>query len=442
MPATERESQLLEAIAQTHAWHYPRNRAYRQTAAARGIGATVEPDDLPRLLRPTAQTFKSYIDVLGTPFPQDRPHGFLEWLADQLSVDLPRERFSRFRSRYRTLESLLRDLEQVFADLRLQASTSSGTSGRATIMIHDEVGLESRTESFYLAFQRYLMAADFQRAIFLMPQHTRIAMARMAGVSVKRLGLSDDRIHFTIPFPAEPDQVRIRAGRTFRPGWRGALEKRVWHPFMGWMQDHYVTGRAVQGALALLRQAQGAGERVLLFGGWVQLHAVAQALSQAGERLCLAPGSLWGTGGGLKELYPLTPAEIRQDLAGAVELADGQPVPVRDVYGMAEGSWVAMQCSQGNYHVPPWIYVRTLDDDDQFQEGPDTTGLLAFFDPYGGGRLFPAFFRTADRVRLIRGNGGHEPGRRCPCGERGDYVACDSIQRVDLLDEAGCAAQV
>ena len=71
MPPVQRESILLEAIAESHAWHYQRNQAYRHTVAARGVGTTVGPSDLDRLLRPTAQTFKSYIEILGTPFPQE-----------------------------------------------------------------------------------------------------------------------------------------------------------------------------------------------------------------------------------------------------------------------------------------------------------------------------------------------------------------------------------
>jgi len=67
---------------------------------------------------------------------------------------------------------------------------------------------------------------------------------------------------------------------------------------------------------------------------------------------------------------------------------------------------------------------------------------LAFFDPYGSGPLFPSFFKTADQVRLIRGDGAGNRNGHCPCGELGAYIPQDSIQRVDLLDEAGCAAQV
>lgn len=451
IPPGERGPILLDGIARSHAWHYARNHAYRLAVSARGVGPTVVGREslahelgqtLPRLLRPTAQTFKSYIDILGTPFPQEQPRAFVEWLADQLSVELPRDRFSHFRGRYRSLEALLRHIEQVFADLGLEASTSSGTSGRSTILVRDQDSLDKTVESFYLAFQRFMgMRAD-HRAIFVMPRQTRIAMARMAGFSVRRVGLPENRVHFAIPFPAEPDQVRIRAGRTFRSGWHGFVERRFWHPFMNWMQEHYVTQHAVQGTLKLLYQAEAAGEKVLLFAGWVQLHAVARELSRLGRTLRLAPGSILGTGGGLKERYPYGPAQIREELARVVELDERQAIPIRDVYGMAEGNWAAMQCAHGSYHIPPWVYARTLDQDDRFQEGADTTGLLAFLDPYGGGQLFPAFFKTADRVRLINGSGAYDPARCCPCGEIGSYMLRDSIQRVDLLDEAGCAAQV
>ena len=65
-----------------------------------------------------------------------------------------------------------------------------------------------------------------------------------------------------------------------------------------------------------------------------------------------------------------------------------------------------------------------------------------FFDPFGGGQLFPAFYKTADQVRLINGAGCYNPNLNCSCGEEGTYIVKDSIQRVDLFGEAGCGAQV
>lgn len=435
MPPDQLRPILLEAIQHTHVWHFERNSAYQRTVAARGVGPSIQPAELPLLLRPTAQTFKSYIEILGTPFPQDKPHAFLAWLAEQVSVPLPSERFAQLRQRYGSLEALLRDVERIFADFGFEVLTSSGTSGRATIMVRDQAGIARTVESFYLAFQRYFgMQAD-HRAVFVMPQRTRIAMARMASFSVQRVGLTSDRIHFTIPFPAEPDHVRIRAGRTYRPGLAGRLERRILNPFANWMNDHYVTGRAVRESLTWMEKAEAAGEKLLLFGGWIQLHAIALEIQRSGKTIRLAPGSLLGTGGGFKELYPFNQAQIRQDLQQAIQLNNDEQLPIRDVYGMAEGNWAAMQCRQGNYHIPPWVYAVTLDEDNRFQETMDSTGLLAFFDPYGGGQLFPAFFKTADRVRLVREN-------TCPCGDRGAYIAQASIQRVDLVDEAGCAAQI
>jgi len=366
-----------------------------------------------------------------------------------------RRTLAGFRPRYRSLEALLAGVEGAWADLGFQVLTSSGTSGRFTILVRDRDATERTVDSFYLSFCRYLGVEGIRRAIFVMPRRTRIAMACMASFSVARLDLPADRIHFAIPFPAEPDQVRIRAGRTFRPGLAGLVEQRLGHPFMDWMQERYVTPRAVRISLDLLRRSEAAGERVLLFAGWVQLHAIVLALHAEGRTLKLAPGSLLGTGGGLKELYPFTPDQIRADVAEAIKGANGSAVPIRDVYGMAEANWAAMQCARGNYHLPPWVYARTLDEDDAVQEGADTTGLLAFFDPYGGGRLFPAFFKTADQVRLVRPDGGRgysaggysagggtDLNLACPCGEPGAYIADGSIRRVDLLDEAGCAAQV
>ena len=443
IPPEDRPGIILEAIRSSHAWHFERNRAYQRIVVARGIGATLDdPADLPLLLRPTAQTFKSYIELLGTPFPQDQPQAFLNWLADQLSIELPAEQFSRFRKSYSTLEGLLKDIEKNFASLGLELSTSSGTSGRSTIMVRNQDSINKTVESFYLAFQRYFGMRAEHRAIFIMPQHSRIAMARMASFSVRRVGLAEDHVHYTIPFAAYPDQVRVRAGRTYREGLQGWVEKRLKNPFMNWAYEHQVMPQAIKKTVRLLEMAQAQGDKVLVFSAWSLLHAVALDFSARHKILKLPAGSVFGTGGGFKERYSYTQEQIRQDLAAVFQFNDGQPVPMGDTYGMAEGNWAAMQCQQGSYHIPPWVYAVTLDQNDNFQAAPDSTGLLAFFDPFGGGQLFPAFFKTADRVRLVNGALAYDPALTCACGDPTAYFTPGSIQRVDLLDEAGCAAQV
>ena len=442
MSPPERTAVLRDAILRQHADHFGRNAAYRRATTARGIGPTITDEDFSRVLRLTAQTFKSYIELLGTPFPNDRPIQFLEWLDDQLSIPLPRDRFAQFKPSYRTLAAFLTDIERIFTDLRFHILTSSGTSGRATIMVRDDDAIEKTVESFYLSFQRMFGMEAEHRTVFIMPKRSRIAMAQMAQFSFRRLGIPEERVTFAIPFNAEPDQVRIRAGRTFRSGISGMMERKVWHPFMNWASDNKVTPRAVEATLKVLRETANSGEKVMVFGGWVHLHAVALALMENGEVLELAPGSVLGTGGGFKELYPHGPETIRADLAKTLRIKGGDATPFRDVYGMAEGNWAAMQCDHGNYHMPPWLYAVTIDLDDHIQTGSDTTGRLAFFDPYGGGDLMPAFFKTADQLRLLNGATVYNPACDCACGEVGTYIARDSILRIDLMEEAGCAAQI
>jgi hypothetical protein len=458
MSPARREPILLRAIARTHAWHYERNPAYRRLVDGRGLGPRLDGPDpsglspgrqsLARVLRPTAQTFKSYIGVIGTPFPQERPAAFLQWLADHLSIELPRERFRQFRRRYPTLEKLLQDFESIFGDFGFEITTSSGTSGRATIMVRDRETVDLAVDCFVGTTLAIWGVGGDHHAIFMMPRQTRIAMARTARFGAERLGMQGDgRAHFTIPFPADPDRVRIRTGRTFRAGWQGTLEQRLWHPVARWMDTYYVQPKAVAQTISALEEAAQSGAPTLLFGGLTQLHALSRELrrrgyGQNGDKIRLPADSLVGTGGGLKQLYPFSPSRIRQDVQAVLGLEDGEPAPIRDVMGMAEANWAAPQCEVGNYHLPPWVYVVALDDDDEILSGAEVVGLLAFFDPFGGGRLTPSFFKTTDQVRLINGGGGHDPARRCSCGQDTPYIVQGTIRRVDLLDEAGCAGQL
>jgi hypothetical protein len=435
MDPAARDQTLFEGIAAAHAFHYERNTAYRNTVAARGVGRSVLPGEMPRLLRNASQTFTSYVDILGTPFPQDQPAAFTDWLADQVSVDLNPDKH-RFRDRYRSLEGLLKAIEREYNGLGLELLATGGPLGPTTIVPRDRTSAGLAADSFQLCFQRYLDIGAEHIAIFMMPKRTRAPMVRTARSGLQRIGLPPESVHFATRFPARPDQLRVRAGLTYRPGLRGDVERYVSHPLMTALQDRLVDARAVESAIARLIPASAHEEKVLLFGSLGQLHAMAAFLLDSGRTITLAPGSLLGTDGllrrgwGVRTAGGKTPAEMREDLRQAFRLTDGGPAAVRDIYSVAAANWVAVQCSHGNYHIPPWVHAVTLDDQEEFQTEPRSTGTLAFFDPYGGGELFPAFFRTADRVTLVRAGA-------CPCGERGSYLEEDSLRPVDPIGEAG-----
>ena len=430
MNEAAREDLLLRGIAAAHTYHFEHNTAYRNIVAPRGVGPWVPPDEMSRLLRTTSQAFKSYIDILGTPFPQDQPAEFIDWLAEQVSVDL-RVGSRRLHSGYWSLEGLLRAVDHTYAGLGLEMLTSSGTSGRMTVIPRDRRSTDLAAESFSLSFQRYLgMAADFT-AIFMTRKRTRVAVPHMAWSGVRTVGLPPRKIQSAAWLPSSPGQIR---GRTYRPGWRGAVERHISHPLVAALQSRLVDAQAVESAISRLIPAGAHEERVLLFGSLTQLHKIASFLLEGGRTLTLTPGSLLGTWGGMKETSTETAAEMRQDLGNAFKLATGEAAPIRDIYGMAEANWAAMQCSRGSYHLPPWVYAVTLDDQEALQKGPRSRGMLAFFDPYGGGDFFPAFFRTTDRVTLVR-------GPLCPCGEPGDYLEEAPVRRLGLPGDTTRAAR-
>ena len=423
-----REDLLLRGIAASHAYHFERNTAYRNTVAAHDIGPRAAAEDMSRLLRSTSLSFKSYADILGTPFPQDRPAEFFRWLVEQSSVDL-RAAAGRARRRYRSLGALLGAVEHACHSVDLEVLVSSGTSGRMALIPRDRGTNDLATESFYLSLRRYLGVTAGFTAIFMTPRHTRIAVPRLALSGLRRLGVTPGRIRFAVPLGAGPDQIRVRTGLTYRRGLRGALERHVSHPLRSSVQGRLVDGQAVESAVSRLVPAGAHDEKVLVFGTLSELHKLASFVLDGGRTLTLAPGSLLVTWGGKKEQAAETLAQMRRDLRDAFRLNSGEPAPVRDIYGMAEAGWAAMQCAEGSYHVPPWVHAVTLDDSGAVQKGVQCTGLLAFFDPYGGGDLFPAFFRTADRVTLTR-------GPACSCGEEGSYLEPESVQRLGPPAEA------
>ena len=348
---SEREERLLRGIIQTHAYHFERNSAYRNTVAARGVGPWTHAAELPRLLRATSQAFKSYADVLGTSFPQDEPDGFVGWLAEQLSVDW-RVGARPLGPRYPSLEDLLKAVERTGNGAGLTMLTSSGESGRVAVIPHDPVSTYLAAESFALSFQRYLGLRAQDTAIFMMPKRTRTAVARMTRLGVQRLGLARGGMRFTIPIAASPDQARLRIGRTYRSGWRGGVERMIYHPLAAFFQERVLEAHAVESAISRIIPAAARGDRVFLLGSPTQLQSMASLLLDGRRTLTLAPGSVLVTTGGTRGMRATSPLEMREQLQSTFRLTDGSPVPVRDVYGLAEANWAAMQCSQGKLSHP------------------------------------------------------------------------------------------
>ena len=440
--STCRDEILVDEITSQHRWHYEHNRAYRLTVSLRGVGPDVSEEQLHRLLRVSPISFKSYIEQLGTPFPQERAPEFVQWILDHVSIKLNGTDPARIRPGYRNLESLLCAVEKLFRNAGVEIVTSSGTSGKAAILVRDSSSKRIATEAYFTAIGHAWSIGSDHNLIFVMPRQTRVAMARIARMATRELGWRKrNRITYTMPFSATPDIIRVRTGRLFRSGLKGIWKRSVLHPFMEWANERLAEKKFVHATVTALKEFTALGKPLLLLGGLVQLDSVSRFVSGLGG-MTLPAGSRIATGGGMKQLYHRTPLQIRTDLEQTFHGPDGSPIPVTDIYGMAEAHWAAFQCTEGNYHLPPWVYVAAMDDDDNPMRGSDVTGLLAFWDPFAGGQVYPPFFQTADRVRLINSNRYFDPSKVCSCSDKTPYIFQESIQRVDLTEEAGCGATI
>ena len=189
--------------------------------------------------------------------------------------------------------------------------------------------------------------------VFVMPERTRVAMGRIAAIGTRVLDWgAESAVSYTMPFSADPDTIRIRTGRTFRPGLRGLWERHASHRFMV-AYNALAERRVLRHTLRALDARRRAAARCCCWAGWCS-SILWRSTCWRRAAWSLPAGSRVATGGGVKQAHPRTPDPIRADLARALRDPSGAPLPVADVYGMAEAHRAAFQCAQGNYHLPPW----------------------------------------------------------------------------------------
>jgi len=102
---------------------------------------------------------------------------------------------------------------------------------------------------------------------------------------------------------------------------------------------------------------------------------------------------------------------------------------VRDTYGLVECNSLAMECTNNQKHISPWVHYSVRDINDLSQEvKPGERGVLAILDPIS--TSYPTFILTEDLVYL-------NDTDVCNCGRNGQVV--NYISRVRGA-EIGCCA--
>ena len=171
------------------------------------------------------------------------------------------------------------------------------------------------------------------------------------------------------------------------------------------------------------------GRRIFTSGNWKLMYEMASKGLARGDEGIFSPDSIVLTGGGAKGLTP--PDNWKEDVARYMGVDK-----VRMAYGMSEVFGHNRMCSEGRYHIVPWVIPFVLDPEtsELLPRKGKVTGRAALFGliarhAWGG-------FISGDEVTI-------DWDSQCPCGQT-TYHLDPQIQRFSEKtgddDKITCAA--
>lgn len=255
---------------------------------------------------------------------------------------------------------------------------------------------------------------------------------RINDLYAKYLAGAEERLHPAFPGKLSSDMTylaaRIRAARA-----RGEVDKVEIPPALQARLKDYEAQQKDQGArveafLAATTE-QLRGQRVFMGAVWNVHYNLAMKGLEAGHRHVFAGDSCIASGGGSKGLtVPGDWMERVMEYTGVDHIVMG--------YGMSEISSHATMCSEGHYHLFPWVVPFVLDPDTSapLPRTGVVTGRAAFFDLLADSRW--GGFVTGDEITL-------DWDTQCACGRTSVFIH-DGIQRYSEArggdDKINCVA--
>jgi hypothetical protein len=377
-----------------------------------------------RLLFPHT-VYKSYPVSL---LERNRFDQMTRWLGRLTAVDLSDADVSHCDG----IDSWLASLEET---TELSVTHSSGTSGTMTFLPRSSDGHRIMSEVFGMTSRDFNGLDDDARGE---PWHTfylgfkggRSHAGRASGWAFDNFARAPEYFHTLYDVDMSSD-VMFVAARVRRAEARGELAQFEISPALKARQAEFEASRR-NAAQALDRifdkLVSLRGERVYLGGMNGALTELAQKGLAQGTRNLFGDNGVVQCGGGNKGgKLPDNWEELCRDFTGVKRM--GQ------YYGMTEVTMITSKCSEGHYHVPPWVITYVLDPQTGRlleQEGVQK-GRAGFFDlvpqSHWGG------FATGDEVTA--------DWRACACG-RGTVHLHPTIQRFSEKeggdDKITCAA--
>jgi hypothetical protein len=292
--------------------------------------------------------------------------------------------------------------------------TSSGTTGTISILPKDKRGAsEGMTLWKICLFQTFGQEPTEKElnpsvdVVWPNFANGKLGHLRIANM-IKRgfTGGDETRFHALYPFAVDTDLMFL-ASKMRAAASRGELDRLEIDPALAARKDEFIEMQARQpqdmDAFFTRITDQLRGKRVFMLGTYHLMYDIAKAGLERGVRNVFAPDSAILTGGGMKGVaLPSDFMDVIKDFLGVDRIQVG--------YGFSESSTFHWGCSEGRYHVAPWVIPFVLDPETS-EPLPRTgvqTGRAAVYDillrAHWGGVI------SGDEVTI-------NWDLKCPCGQ-------------------------
>lgn len=410
--------------------HYQSIEILRKLADRLGITALEEFNDVvPLLFSHTA--FKSYPAAL---IDKKRFDLMTAWLDKLTSYDLSGVDTAGCSG----IDDWIDRLDE---QTPLEVITSSGTTGTISILPKDKRGAEEGMVLWkiclFQTFGQEPTEAELNPSVDVVwPNFAsgKLGHLRIANM-IKRGFTGGDETRFHALYPGAIDtDLMFLASKMRAAASRGELDRLEIDPALAARKDEFIAMQARQVGdmetfFARLSERLR-GKRVFMLGTYHLMYDIAKGGLQRGVSNVFAPDSAILTGGGMKGVaLPEDFMVVIREFLGVERIQVG--------YGFSESSTFHWGCSQGRYHVAPWVIPFVLDPDTS-QPLPRTgvqTGRAAVYDillrAHWGGVI------SGDEVTI-------NWDLQCPCGQASIAFEPDIIRYSEKRgvedDRITCAA--
>src|SRR6478672_9384448 len=296
----------------------------------------------------------------------------------------------------------------------LEVITSSGTTGTLSIIPKDKHGAREGMVLWKICLFQMFGTEPTEEELnpavdVIWPNYAKGKLGHLRIANMIKRGFTggdESKFHALYPFAVDTDLMFL-ASKMRAAASRGELDRLEIDPALAARKDEFIAMQARQpqdmDAFFTRITEQLRGKRVFMLGTYHLMYDIAKAGLERGVRNVFAPDSAILTGGGMKGVaLPDDFMDVIKGFLGVDRIQVG--------YGFSESSTFHWGCSEGRYHVAPWVIPFVLDPEtsEPLPRSGVQTGRAAVYDillrAHWGGVI------SGDEVTI-------DWDLHCPCGQ-------------------------